>query len=67
MELHVEVYMIQIKKPNEMTEEEIFAEVSDLLAMGVCRLKSRAGYLEAMKDADEDHPNVHDGPFEQQN
>ena len=67
MELHVEVYMIQIKKPDEMTEEEIFAEVSDLLAMGVGRLKSRAGHLESMEDVDDDSPHVHDGPSEQQN
>ena len=52
--------MIQIKKASEMTEDEIFAEVSDLLAMGVRRLKSRVGYLDAMEGGDEDESHVHD-------
>ena len=41
------------KDPTEMTEEERFDEVASILALGLSRLRGRAGYLEALTSTED--------------
>ena len=47
------------KDPEEMTIEECFKEVAEILAMGYLRLKKRTPYLPELTTEDRQNPDIH--------